>query len=306
MTSVVNEEMLHMCIAANTLIALGGTPVMNTAAVVPSYPGPLPGDTDDGLIVHLLPFSADAVLSTYMRIEEPDIILQPSGPAKIPLQPAPPPPPGEFQSIGDFYQTILNQLPLLPPDAINPDPTSPNQKNQVAEVFFTSPKLPPRITDLNSAAAVLSLIVDQGEGSPASPEEMDPLDANETAAHFYRFAEIIMGKSIVVSGSSYDFSGSPVTYDASPSGVFNMLPDPTLATMQKLLSASDFQTCQNFSAAYTALLDGLNGVFNGNPAGIQSVINKNMFSLPGLASKVLAIAAGNGTTAGLCFEIFRP
>jgi hypothetical protein len=307
MTSVVNEEMLHMCIAANTLIALGGSPVLNPAAAVPTYPGPLPGDTDDGLIVHILPFSADTVLNTYMRIEEPDVIIQPSGPAKIPLTPAPPPPPGEFQSIGDFYLAIIDKLQTLPADSINSDPSSPNQKNQVVGVFFTSPALPAAITDISSAVAALNLIIDQGEGSSVSPEELDPLNPDETAAHFYRFAEIIMGRTIVVSNDSYDFSGSSVTFDAGPTGVYNMYPDPTLAVMQTLLSASDFKTCQAFSAAYTSLLDALNTVFNGNPDGINDAINNNMFSLITLANNVLAIPVGSaGNTAGLCFEIFRP
>jgi Ferritin-like len=305
--SVVDEEMLHMCIAANTMIALGGAPTMNTATTVPHYPGPLPGDTDDGLIVQLLPFSVEAaVLNTYMRIEEPDMIVEPSGPNKIPLAPAPPPPPGQFQSIGDFYQAIITKLQKLPEDSINPDPTSPNQMNQVVNVFYTTPPQPAAITNIDSAVAALSIIIDQGEGSSASPEEIDPVDPDETAAHFYRFAEIVMGRSIVVSGDSYDFSGSPVTFDATPSGVYNMFPNPTLAAMQPLLSASDFQICQNFSAAYTDLLDALTGVFNGNPQGIQHVINKDMFPLATKASKVLAIQAGTtGYTAGLCFEIFR-
>ena len=116
-----------------------------------------------------------------------------------------------------------------------------------------------------------------------------------------------MGKSIVVSGNTYDFSEPEVTFDGGPSGIFNMFPDPSLALMKTLLSPGDFQTCQNFSAAYTALLDALNSVFNGNPQGIGNAINQNMFSLPGLAGNVLAIPAGTtGNTAGLCFEIFRP
>jgi hypothetical protein len=307
-TSVVNEEMLHMCIAANALTALGGSPIMNTQAVVPTYPGPLPGDTDDGLIVHLRPFSADAVLDTYMRIEEPDTIIQPSGQAKIPLAPAPPPQPGQSQSIGDFYRAIVAKLQTLPASSINSDPNSSNQKNQVVEVFFTSPQLPAAITDINSAVASLNIIIDQGEGSSVSPDEIDPLDPAETTAHFYRFAEIIMGKSIVISGSSYDFSGPSVTFDATTSsGVYNMYPDPTLAVMQTLLSAADFNTCQAFSGAFTALLDALNAVFNGNPQGINDVINNNMFSLVTAANNVLAIPVGStGNTAGLCFEIFRP
>ncbi len=36
------EEMLHMTIAENLLIALGGTPAIDTSAFVPRYPGPCP------------------------------------------------------------------------------------------------------------------------------------------------------------------------------------------------------------------------------------------------------------------------
>jgi Ferritin-like len=308
MASVVNEEMLHMCIAANTLIALGGAPVMNTTATVPAYPGPLPGDTDDGLIVHLLPISQDLVLNTYMRIEEPDTIIQPSGSKKIPLQPAPPPPSGEFQSIGDFYRAIIAKLPDLPAGSIDPNPNSPNQKNQVLKVFKAADgtPVPAAITDIPSAVAALSLIVDQGEGSSASPEEMDPLDSSETAAHFYRFAQIIMGGTVVPAGDTYSFGDPAVTSDFSSTGVITMFPDPTLAKMKALLPATDFATCQSFSTAYTALLDSLNSTFNGNPSSIGDAKNK-MFALPGLASTVLAIPAGNaGMMAGLCWELFRP
>jgi Ferritin-like len=249
-----------------------------------------------------------AVLNTYMRIEEPDTIIQPSGPNKIPLLPSPPPPPGEFQSIGDFYRAIITKLGELPPNSINPDPNSPNQTNQVIGVFnmgFGQPKLPTAITDIVSAVTALGLIVDQGEGSSISPEEMDPLDSSETAAHFYRFAEIIMGATVVPQGGSYDFSGTPVTFDESPNGVINMFPDATLAGMQSILSPADFTTCQNFSAAYTSLLNSLNGVFNGNPTGIQDAINNGMFPLRGLANKVFAISIGTtGQTAGLCWELF--
>jgi hypothetical protein len=38
--SVVDEEMLHMCIAANTMIALGGAPTMNTATPFPIIQDP--------------------------------------------------------------------------------------------------------------------------------------------------------------------------------------------------------------------------------------------------------------------------
>ena len=45
--SVVNEEMLHMTIAANILIATGGSPQINAPDFVPKYPGPLPMNVGD-------------------------------------------------------------------------------------------------------------------------------------------------------------------------------------------------------------------------------------------------------------------
>jgi hypothetical protein len=70
-----------------------------------------------------------------MRIEEPDAIVQPSGPKKIPLEPAPPTP-GEFQSIGDFYHAIIGKVKTFKDSAVNPDPNSTSQKNQVVGAFF--------------------------------------------------------------------------------------------------------------------------------------------------------------------------
>jgi hypothetical protein len=40
--SIVVQEMLHMTIDANILIAIGGHPQINSAGFVPQYPGPLP------------------------------------------------------------------------------------------------------------------------------------------------------------------------------------------------------------------------------------------------------------------------
>lgn len=62
------------------------------------------------------------------------------------------------------------------------------------------------------------------------------MDPDETAAHFYGFAEIIMGATVNPTGGSYDFSGTPVNFDDSSNVVVNMFPDPTLAVMQTLLA----------------------------------------------------------------------
>src|SRR4051812_44331954 len=40
--SIVQEEMLHMTIVGNILIAIGGHPAINLPRFIPKYPGPLP------------------------------------------------------------------------------------------------------------------------------------------------------------------------------------------------------------------------------------------------------------------------
>src|SRR5262245_62341295 len=75
---VAMEEMVHMCLACNILNALGTNPTLTA----PTYPGPLPGGISGGgtkpLIIHLFPFSRDAMAQA-MAIEEPE-----HGPIEIP------------------------------------------------------------------------------------------------------------------------------------------------------------------------------------------------------------------------------
>ncbi|HVK54526.1 MAG TPA: ferritin-like protein, partial [Burkholderiales bacterium] len=71
--SIVVEEMLHMTIVANILIAIGGHPQINTRGFVPKYPGPLPmsiGGAD--FTVGIEAFSKELVQNTFMKIEEPE------------------------------------------------------------------------------------------------------------------------------------------------------------------------------------------------------------------------------------------
>src|SRR5205823_10442304 len=70
--SVVIEEMLHLTIAANTLIAIGGSPQLNTRGFIPLYPGHLPMDIHEGLLVGLEPLSRNLLGGVFMVIEEPE------------------------------------------------------------------------------------------------------------------------------------------------------------------------------------------------------------------------------------------
>src|SRR5262245_40441573 len=86
---VVREEMLHMCLIANVLNAIGGSPSINASA--PTYPGPLPlgigSEPGKPLIVSIRRLSRELVHDVFMAIEEPDTT------------------PGEddYCTIGEFY-----------------------------------------------------------------------------------------------------------------------------------------------------------------------------------------------------------
>ena len=71
---VVMDEMFHMGFACNLLTTIGGDPVLNTTAVVPTYPTEhgLPGGVLPDLVVSLEPLSKDVILKVFMEIEKPN------------------------------------------------------------------------------------------------------------------------------------------------------------------------------------------------------------------------------------------
>ena len=64
------DEMLHMGLMANLLVALGGEPHFADAAFVPTYPDELPFGIGDNLTVELRKCDL-AQIETFMEIEKP-------------------------------------------------------------------------------------------------------------------------------------------------------------------------------------------------------------------------------------------
>src|SRR5579872_1542633 len=58
--SVFMEEMLHLTLAANILNAVGGTPALDTPAILPSFPTYLP-HSNNAFEVSLRKFSPEAI-----------------------------------------------------------------------------------------------------------------------------------------------------------------------------------------------------------------------------------------------------
>src|SRR5262249_6427108 len=143
------QEMLHMGLTCNLLTSLGQAPVIASAAVVPKYPGHLPGSVHPTLWVELGPLSKDLVAETFMTIEEPG----PGGGARFPFGQT-------YPTIGAFYTAIQQCIRKLPGDVFT----------GARQLVLTRPDFPLKaITTAGEALNAIEVIKEQGEGESGSP-----------------------------------------------------------------------------------------------------------------------------------------
>ena len=210
--SVVMEEMLHMVLAANVLNAIGGAPSIARADFVPRYPCTLP-HSDGRLVVHLRRFSPEAV-DTFLRIERPE---PPQARPRV----------DRYHTIGQFYAGIEAGLQRLAEDG---DLFTGDPARQIAgngQVYGMAGE-PIAVVDLDSALRALAVIVDQGEGIDHTIHDGDaPLGGALLLAHYYRFAEIALGRRFLPSDTPRTGpTGPPVAVDFD--AVWPMRTDPTV------------------------------------------------------------------------------
>ena len=283
--SVVTEEMLHLTLAANLLNAVGGRPVLDSPALLPRYPGPLPGTVDDGLNVGLAPFSVALVRDTFMSIEQPERSLDfaAAGPAAA-----------EPLTIGQFYRRIRTTLVALGAGAF-----TGKRHHQVNTDLLPGTVA---VTGVTSACQAIDTIIDQGEGTLTSPLEVVGTDV----AHYYRFAEIVHGRRLIRNPDTgpemppdqrYLYAGAPVP--VSQAAVRNAPVNPRAAGYPAGSAAR--RACQEFNYSYTGLLKSLHAAFNGTPRELKSAIGL-MGSLQQQATDMMAGTAAGGACVGPSFE----
>ncbi len=291
--SVLGEEMLHLSIACNILNAIGGSPVLNKPGFIPRYPGTLPGSVESGLIVPLQKFSKELVHDVFMVIEEPEspIIIKASNATE------------EGTTIGQFYTQIKNTIHTLEEAAKKNGGTiftGSIEKQMTYEKFYPASLLF-NIVDEASAIKAINIIIDQGEGTTTNPF-VDPADdANATEpAHYYRFQEIYVGKTLQKNpAGGFTFGNPEIPF--TPDKIPNMWPNPKMDDYPK--DSQAYINSRFFNYNYTSLLNCLHITFNGQPAEINTAMGI-MFSLRLYALKLLAIPdpAHPGYVAGPSFE----
>ena len=279
---IVVEEMLHMTIAANILIAIGGSPSINQPDFVPKYPGPLPMNIGD-LTVGIEAFSIGLVKGTFMDIEEPEnpIPVKVSAEATAAV---------EFATIGEFYDAIKEQIKVLGPK-IFVQPCAPPQV--VDANWFSADRLF-TITGVGTACRAIDLIKLEGEGTSVSPFE-GPGDP----AHYYRFGEIAAGRELVETKTGFAYAGTPILFD--PAGVWPLRPNCKIADFAPGTQART--RIDAFAYNYSSLLNALHNTFNGDPAQLDTAIGL-MYDLRTSAVALMETDTGDGSgqTVGPSFE----
>jgi hypothetical protein len=275
--SIVMQEMLHMAIDGNILIAIGGQPQINSPDFIPQYPGPLPmsiGGKD--FIVGIEAFSKPLVLNTFMVIEEPEHPI----PVKTLAVAAEEP---EFATIGEFYDAVKKKILELGDSIFTVGP------DQQVLSWFPPNRLFP-IVDCASAIRGIDIIVVEGEGTSS-----DPFQTPGNPAHYYKFGEIYYGRKIVRTPTGYAYGGDPIPFD--PNGVYPMRPNPKLGDFKP--GSQAYTRVAEFSFAYSNLLNALHTAFNGKPDNINVAIGL-MYELKMLAVSLMQTPADDGTnrTAG--------
>ena len=256
--SVVLQEMIHMCLDCNILNAIGGNPVLTP----PVYPGPLPGDIGppggEPLIIHLLPFSEEA-MQQGMDIEQPEEI--PDFPVVAALEAKPP----EAVTIGQFYTALDQYLATLPENAWKKD------RNQIDDSQF----FPGQLFAINSytdAHQAISDIISEGEGTPKSP-----LDFQNELAHFYRFGECYNNLVLQKADNPLGYQYGPEKLGIDWSAVYPAIPDPCTHDFKHDPPAA--QAAQAAcDQAYSQMIDALRLAVTGD-AGQLGVAVRAMFDL---------------------------
>lgn len=183
--SVVIEEMLHLCLVRNLLVAIGSGEqiAFYDEDFLPSYPEPMLHRTPE-LMLHLEPCSTGLMREVFMPLELPE-------PSDAPPQP------DSYNTIGAFYGAIVDGLERLSGPALWREPHTELQYN-TAYWNQDGGGYPLLVTNLPTALEAIRTIVEQGEG--ATPDDMEvplepvsPAPGQSELSHYAKFRRIAEG-----------------------------------------------------------------------------------------------------------------
>lgn len=183
--SVVIEEMLHLCLVRNLMTAIGAGDQIRfyDRSIVPTYPSPMLHRVPT-LIFNLEPCTEALMSDIFMPLELP-------AKADSPAQSE------QYNTIGQFYQAIVEGFERLSGPELWKDTHTDLQYNEAYWNQDGGGK-PIVVTDLITAQEAITTIVEQGEGLDPGDNEVPLAPANpelgvEELSHYAKFARIAAG-----------------------------------------------------------------------------------------------------------------
>ncbi|MEU9519506.1 ferritin-like protein [Streptomyces sp. NPDC048224] len=259
---IVGDEMYHLGVVCNLLVAVGGRPRITDSA--PAYPGPLPGGVREGVTVYLSGLSRPFVRDVMMAIEAPE------APLARGMNASP--------SVGHFYSDLLSAFRSAAPGL--------SAHGQLSERIGSDVLEP--VTDLDGVERAIAIIKEQGEGTASSPEDSF---GDDHPAHYYAFGEIYHGRQLRREDDGWSFTGAPVPFpDARPMAKVPAggWPDPP----QRVRNLLD-----RFDTAYAKVLGTLEAAWtDGDARTLRSAVRTmRALEAPALELMETDLPGGSGT-----------
>ncbi len=282
--SVVVEEMLHLCLVANVLNAVGGSvgTTLTDSDFVPQYPACLPtGETE--FTVSLQKFSIDAI-DTFLNIERSKEVNE-DAPLVLPRPELKPwlrilglDKTYTFYSIGLFYTEVIRGLQELHQkigDDLFKDGKPEYQISR--EYYYDGAGEIVEVNDIDSAIRALRIIQEQGEGS----RQETIYDAERELCHYYRFQQLKLGRYYQIDKIDPRKSDSPnnptgETFTVDWDAVYPIKTDPELSNYPE--DSQVYDEAIKFQNQYLGFLGRIQTSFNGKPEKLIPAVAQ-MFKL---------------------------
>jgi hypothetical protein len=199
--SVVIEEMLHLCLARNLLVAIGGDMKLYDVHIVPKFPSdmfhrwpPLKLSLQQATTTQMKEVFMELELPTPKRADEPWLAQ------KEKLKPM------EYGTLGEFYAAIEKGFDYVvrnrKPHEVWGDAKAKRKRSalQYGRAYWNDDGggQPIIVSDLKTAKLAIKTIVEQGEGAnkdtvPLKPAAKDPTPGLVELTHYAKFRQIADG-----------------------------------------------------------------------------------------------------------------
>jgi hypothetical protein len=262
LTEVAREEMQHLAMAMNLLIAVGGAPTFarpNFPNINLYYKDLIPGEGYRGLLMSLEKFSgrpkeAFSTIDRFVRFESP------FKPGARELLFTSVPQPNTYDTVGQLYRAIQDAFGRISNVIIDKsDQYDPSDEDAQSVRLPNRPPIPAVVTTPAEAQAMIDQIIDQGEGYPDT--SYDPRSHYEIFLRIRR--EFENERSLDPHfDPSRDVAPNPSTRTHE-----DAVDNPITLVTQYVDGGLQYDLLQLFAGAYEVLLGWLGQLFSGSGTG---------------------------------------